>query len=126
MSFINPVCPSFQKCDFRRHTFVKFCTENFTKICQNISTSVHRNISQFTRTIMVSFPFICTHNKDSVPSEVRAENSRGSFLIGALSSVRYEKRLERELSINPSKTKRRLLYLKAQFVPRSKHFSSRL
>ena len=30
------------------------------------------------------------------------------------------------LFINPLKTKRRLLYLKTQFVPRSKHFSSRL
>ena len=30
------------------------------------------------------------------------------------------------LGINPLKTKRRLLYLKTQFVPRSKHFSSRL
>ena len=29
-------------------------------------------------------------------------------------------------SINPLNTKRRLLYLKSQFVPRSKHFSSRL
>ena len=29
-------------------------------------------------------------------------------------------------SINPLKTKRRLLYLETQFVPRSKHFSSRL
>ena len=29
-------------------------------------------------------------------------------------------------NINPLKTKRRLLYLKTQFVPRSKHFSSRL
>ena len=28
--------------------------------------------------------------------------------------------------VNPLKTKRRLLYLKTQFVPRSKHFSSRL
>ena len=28
--------------------------------------------------------------------------------------------------LNPLKTKRRLLYLKTQFVPRSKHFSSRL
>ena len=28
--------------------------------------------------------------------------------------------------INPLKTKRRLLYLKTQSVPRSKHFSSRL
>ena len=27
---------------------------------------------------------------------------------------------------NPYKTKRRLIYLKTQFVPRSKHFSSRL
>ena len=27
---------------------------------------------------------------------------------------------------NPLKTKRRLLYLKTQFVPRSKHFSYRL
>ena len=30
------------------------------------------------------------------------------------------------LKINPLKTKRRQLYLKTQFVPRSKHFSSRL
>ena len=30
------------------------------------------------------------------------------------------------LWINPLNTKRRLLYLKTQFVPRSKHFSSRL
>jgi hypothetical protein len=29
-------------------------------------------------------------------------------------------------TVNPVKTKRRLLYLKTQFVPRSKHFSSRL
>ena len=29
-------------------------------------------------------------------------------------------------TFNPLKTKRRLLYLKTQFVPRSKHFSSRL
>ena len=29
-------------------------------------------------------------------------------------------------NINPLKTKRMLLYLKTQFVPRSKHFSSRL
>jgi len=28
--------------------------------------------------------------------------------------------------INPSKTKRRVIYLKTQSVPRCKHFSSRL
>ena len=32
----------------------------------------------------------------------------------------------RKCAINPLNTKRRLLYLKTQFVPRSKHFSSRL
>ena len=33
---------------------------------------------------------------------------------------------ERNVQINPLNTKRRLLYLKTQFVPRSKHFSSKL
>ena len=31
-----------------------------------------------------------------------------------------------QVQINPLKTKSRLLYLKTQVVPRSKHFSSRL
>jgi hypothetical protein len=31
-----------------------------------------------------------------------------------------------EIHINPLNTKRRLFYLKTHFVPRSKHFSSRL
>ena len=39
--------------------------------------------------------------------------------------VRCKKMSNAEI-INPLKTKRRLLYLKTQFVPRSKHFSSRL
>ena len=34
--------------------------------------------------------------------------------------------VEEDRTFNPLKTKRRLLYLKTQFVPRSKHFSSRL
>ena len=33
---------------------------------------------------------------------------------------------KRRTSLNPLNTKGRLLYLKTQFVPRSKHFSSRL
>ena len=41
--------------------------------------------------------------------------------------VRGEFLLKRRRSpINPLNTKRRLLYLKIHFVPRSKHFSSRL
>ena len=42
---------------------------------------------------------------------------------------RKERRFERSRNLrnfNPLKTKRRLLYLKMKFVPRSKHFSSRL
>ena len=35
-------------------------------------------------------------------------------------------KLSHFISINPLNKKRRLFYLKAQFVPRSKHFSSRL
>ena len=39
---------------------------------------------------------------------------------------RYENFSVNPPLFNPLKTKRRLLYLKTQFVPRSKHFSSRL
>ena len=42
-----------------------------------------------------------------------------------LCSCQY-KTQSNKYNINPLKTKRRLLYLKTQFVPRSKHFSSRL
>jgi hypothetical protein len=36
------------------------------------------------------------------------------------------KLMQLRIIINPLNTKRSLLYLKTQFVPRSKHFSSRL
>ena len=39
---------------------------------------------------------------------------------------KYLKNVQGKHEINPLKTKRRLLYLKTQFVQRSKHFSSRL
>ena len=56
-----------------------------------------------------------------------------SFLTLALDEVGWSASTPRpshhqrnaSLPINPLKTKRRLLYLKTQFVPRSKHFSSR-
>ena len=38
----------------------------------------------------------------------------------------YKDLTHTRLFINPLNTKRRLLYLKTQFVPRSKHFSSQL
>ena len=39
---------------------------------------------------------------------------------------KFLNKIDMENNINPLNTKRRLLYLKTQFVPRSKHFSSRL
>ena len=64
---------------------------------------------------------------------LRAQTSSGahpaSYVMGAISSVPECKRGRKFKLIsafNPLKTKRRLLYLKTQFVPRSKHFSSRL
>ena len=43
-----------------------------------------------------------------------------------ISCTNYVRNEEVLCRVNPLKTKRRLLYLKIQFVPRSKHFSSRL
>ena len=43
-------------------------------------------------------------------------------LYGEATLIVYDK----YLYFNPLNTKSRLLYLKTQFVPRSKHFSSRL
>ena len=40
--------------------------------------------------------------------------------------IKISSQINRVNNFNPLKTKRRLLYLKTQFVPRSKHFSSRL
>ena len=48
---------------------------------------------------------------------------------GLCSCVGFSRRnllKSRFFSFNPLKTKRRLLYLKTQFVPRSKHYSTRL
>ena len=49
-----------------------------------------------------------------------------SVFFSALISSASEEGLRFFLNFNPLNTKRRLLYLKTQLVPRSKHFSSRL
>ena len=46
-----------------------------------------------------------------------------SFIAASTSTVTF---LTKSNHFNPLKTKRRLLYLKTQFVPRSKHFSYRI
>ena len=52
-----------------------------------------------------------------------ATQTRGSWVPFPSSATEA---VERALPFNPLNTKRKLLYLKTQFLPRSKHFSSRL
>jgi len=51
--------------------------------------------------------------------------SRAAQIYKLLKPYR-RKQVRQEMHINPLKTKRRLLYLKTQSIPCSKHFSSRL
>jgi hypothetical protein len=53
-------------------------------------------------------------------------NIPGTHFCQRLSRSQGHNAVGRIVSINPLNTKRRPLYLKTQFVPRSKHFSSRL
>ena len=48
--------------------------------------------------------------------------------LKSVKATRWSKRIARDTAVclNPLNTKRRRLYLKTQFVLRSKHFSSRL
>jgi len=52
--------------------------------------------------------------------------SRSTAAIMASSSAGVSTARKRPVFINPLQTKRRPLYLKPQFIPRCKHFSSRL
>ena len=49
-----------------------------------------------------------------------------NFFSWGAKHVRNFREVINNIFFNHVKTKRRLLYLKTQFVPRSKHFSSRL
>ena len=53
-------------------------------------------------------------------------NNRISVAEDTITFKKILNKIDMENNINPLNTKRRLLYLKTQFVPRSKHFSSRL
>jgi hypothetical protein len=67
--------------------------------------------------------------KKGMQSGPQTPTATGRWSYMALSLLRKGSGKNANLSqrlINPLKTKRRLLYLKAQFVPRCKHFSTRL
>ena len=82
--------------------------ENIIVVCRfgNESASIKTNFVQ-RRSFLIS----CILQGVSLMAESDAGDVSLSVIISHL---------------NPLKTKRRLLYLKTQFVPRSKHFSSRL
>ena len=48
------------------------------------------------------------------------------IILASFQHLELYQHLFRSVNINPLNTKRRPLYFKTQFVPRSKHFSSRL
>jgi len=57
-------------------------------------------------------------------SEHTLDYKANSLMPFSIGSAAYRQHYAKDT--NPLKTKRKLLYLKTQFVPRSKHFSSQL
>jgi hypothetical protein len=66
----------------------------------------------------------CKGNHTSLTSWNKEKSARSLSVVCAKTACRNKEYYS--VYINPLKTKRRLLYLKAQSVPRCKHFSSRL
>jgi hypothetical protein len=58
--------------------------------------------------------------------EILSANANELLLRKAHDTWQMSVLILEEGNVNPLKTKRSLLYLKTHFVPRSKHFSSRL
>ena len=98
---------------------ILLCTNMWSDVCQGITGEC----------ILTRIPLGWDCNDSNISSkmwELKMEEVHQSGLQGT--QIMTEQRLCRSMctNINPLKTKRRLLYLKTQFVPRSKHFSSRL
>ena len=65
-------------------------------------------------------------NQNSIQEEIKSRLKSGNASCHSVQNLLSSSLLSKNIKINLLKTKRRLLYLKSQFVPRSKHFSSRL
>ncbi len=58
--------------------------------------------------------------------EIKSRLNSGNACYHSVQNILSSSLLSKNININALKTKRRPLYLKTQFVPRIKHFSSRL
>ena len=95
--------------------FCKLATDGFSRILCPVSRNDHRRQAVH-RTVL-------GEGVHSVWGCKRLSACRSASVAAALNS--WERRRS-TCVLKLLKTKRRLLYLKSQFVPRSKHFSSRL
>ena len=86
----------YGKCAWKNSIKIDLEGEGVRRFGMDASGSVHGHV-----------PYCCANGGEHSGSVTRKRESLG-------------------LGINPLKTKSRLLYLKTQFVPRIKHFSSRL
>ena len=63
-------------------------------------------------------------NKVSFVRDLRFSDQEAPVSLSSETWGHVRNKVPEHININPLKTKRRLLYLKTQFVPRSKHFIS--
>ena len=82
-------------------------------------------------TFCFSIDFVNISLSNTISQQLPGGMVKGIFVYTSpsflkISNAHWKEKDIQELSFNPLNTKRRPLYLKTQFVPRSKHFSSRL
>ena len=119
----------------RSNNSVHDYSNRIPRICPTMMTNIILNIiCSYQPTI--SHPIHRKRNRTSMWRVLSRKSNIKRILLTTLlnticnrsnsSTIAASNRIKQPTRINPLKTKRRLLYLKTQFVPRSKHFSSRL
>ena len=126
------------RCCVKRKTRIGHNSYNFTKY---FLMNSHWSTSKYNNHTSIDIRRKCAERQFTSQYTLRSENicARVDFLLGNLMSRLFNICIRRYLLTlcysytpsvctmsNPLKTKHRLLYLKTQYVPRSKHFSSRL
>ena len=108
------------------------CNENkFMILNQNIQGTANK-IDELLISLSLNAPQIICLTEHHLQTEQIHNVDLGQYALGAAFCRETYKHggvciyVSKNLQFNPLKTKHRLLYLKTQFVPRSKHFSSRL
>ena len=97
-------------------------------VCLNLISHVTLNGVMFMIMNWKCSEGIGCYKNDSTNATITKTSKYGSqtLLYARNKIIKMKEMLSFGSKFNPLKTKLRLLYLKTQFVPRSKHFSSRL